>query len=90
MLDFDAEVTRILGDAYLGADLASRRKASFNALQSDPGHTIIDIGCGNGLWTADLARACPNDRPYLWRSGTPILEIAKHGADGILKTSEVS
>lgn len=57
MLKFDAEVTRILENAYQGAELTRRRQASFDALQPNPGETILDIGCGNGLLTAELARA---------------------------------
>jgi len=61
MLKFDAEVTRILDNAYQGADLTRRRQASFDALQPNPGETILDIGCGNGLLTAELARAVGQD-----------------------------
>ncbi len=60
MLEFDAETTRLLDFAYLGADVTRRRRSSFDALRPGPGETIVDIGCGNGLLTAELARAVGN------------------------------
>jgi SAM-dependent methyltransferase len=61
MLKYDTETTRLLEDAYLGADITRRRQASFDALAPTPGETILDIGCGNGLLTEQLARAVGPD-----------------------------
>ena len=57
MLQFDETTTRILNTAYQGADFTRRRQASFDALRPLGGETILDIGCGNGMLTAELARA---------------------------------
>lgn len=61
MLEFDAETTQLLEVAYQGADVTRRRQATFDALQPAPGETILDIGCGNGLLTLELARAVGPD-----------------------------
>ncbi len=57
MLKFDAETSRILDDSYQGSDVVRRRRANFEALRIRPGDDVLDIGCGTGLLTSELARA---------------------------------
>lgn len=57
MLAFDTETTRILDAAYQGSDITRRRRASFDALAPQPGERILDLGCGPGFLTQELARA---------------------------------
>lgn len=57
MLKFDEETTKLLEIAYLGGDVSHRRRMAFNALQLSEGDVVIDIGCGNGLFTEEIARA---------------------------------
>ncbi|MBY6138958.1 methyltransferase domain-containing protein [Leisingera daeponensis] len=57
MLQFDEETARVLEDAYQGADVSQRRRATFDALAPAPGDRILDLGCGNGLLTLELSRA---------------------------------
>lgn len=57
MLRFDEETRNLLDMAYLGSDFVKRRGASFDRLQVRPSERILEIGCGNGLMTEELARA---------------------------------
>lgn len=57
MLKFDEETTRLLEIAYQGGDVSRRRRMAFDALNLSEGDTVVDIGCGNGLLTEEIARA---------------------------------
>lgn len=72
-----------MNDAYQGGDLTRRRQASFNSLKPSPGDTIIDIGCGNGLLTAELARAVgPTGKIIGVDPSKDMLEAAKDRCQG--------
>ncbi len=57
MLQFDAETARLLEIAYQGGDVSRRRRMALDALYLSEGDTVVDIGCGNGLLTEEIARA---------------------------------
>lgn len=57
MLRFDEETRKLLDMAYLGSDFVRRRGISFDRLKPRPNDRILEIGCGNGLMTEELARA---------------------------------
>lgn len=57
MLKFDDATTRLLEIAYQGGDVSRRRRMAFDALHLCDGESVIDIGCGNGLLTQEIARA---------------------------------
>lgn len=57
MLKFDEETTKLLEIAYLGGDVSRRRRMAFDALHLVAGDVVVDIGCGNGLLTQEIARA---------------------------------
>ena len=44
MLQFNAETTRLLENAYRGSDFGKRRLATLEALAPRAGETIVDIG----------------------------------------------
>lgn len=57
MLQFDETTTKLLEIAYQGGDVTRRRRMAFDALHLSDGDTVVDIGCGNGLLTEEIARA---------------------------------
>jgi arsenite methyltransferase len=57
MLKFNEETTRRLWIVYQGGDISRRRRMAFDALHLSEGDTVVDIGCGNGLLTKQIARA---------------------------------
>jgi len=57
MLKFDEDTTKLLEIAYQGADVTRRRRMALDALHLAEGDSVVDIGCGNGLLTQEIARA---------------------------------
>jgi len=57
LLQFDAQTTRVLDNAYRGSDVVRRRLAALQALEPRPEETIVDVGCGPGFLALELARA---------------------------------
>lgn len=83
MLKFDETTSRLLEDAYQGRDATARRKVNFDNLRVMPGETILDLGCGNGLLTADLARAVgPSGKVIGLDNSADMLAVAQARCEG--------
>ncbi|MEP2531066.1 methyltransferase domain-containing protein [Shimia sp.] len=57
MLRFDADTLKIINESYLGSDITRRRMENMRMLAPRPGEVILDLGCGQGLLSQELARA---------------------------------
>ena len=57
MLQFDADTSRLLENAYRGSDVVKRRLATLEVLAPRAGETIVDVGSGLGHLTIELSRA---------------------------------
>ncbi|MEM1428806.1 MAG: methyltransferase domain-containing protein [Pseudomonadota bacterium] len=57
MLKFDDDTIRVINESYRGADITRRRVENLAALAPRPGERILDLGCGQGMLTEELARA---------------------------------
>jgi ubiquinone/menaquinone biosynthesis C-methylase UbiE len=56
MLQFDENTAKLLETAYQGADVSRRRRMALDALHLEAGEVVVDIGCGNGFLTQEIAR----------------------------------
>ncbi len=57
MLKFDADTLKLLDVSYRGSDITKRRMENMAALGPRRGESILDLGCGQGMMTEELARA---------------------------------
>ena len=57
VLKFDDKTSKLLNNAYKGADSTQRRLANFEMLAPVAGESIVDLGCGPGFMTSELSPA---------------------------------
>jgi ubiquinone/menaquinone biosynthesis C-methylase UbiE len=53
-LEFDEEVSKRIEAAYSKRDVLRRRALVREALQLEPGHRVLDVGCGPGFYAAEI------------------------------------
>ncbi|MEX0285333.1 MAG: methyltransferase domain-containing protein [Paracoccaceae bacterium] len=83
MLKFDKTTTRLLDDAYAGADITRRRRASYDAVEPHAGEIVLDLGCGNGMLTLELSRGVgPEGRVVALDPSADMLKSARDRCTG--------
>jgi SAM-dependent methyltransferase len=70
-LEFDNEAVRRIEAMYLHPDVVERRRRVREALAAQPGERVLDIGCGPGFLTGELAAEVGPDG---WVCGIDISE----------------
>jgi arsenite methyltransferase len=82
-LRFDEEAARRLETMYAHPDVVARRRRVRHALALRPGERVLDIGCGPGFLTGEVAAEVG---PNGWASGVDISEsvlaVARHRSAG--------
>jgi ubiquinone/menaquinone biosynthesis C-methylase UbiE len=78
ILNFDEHESARLDKQYATAAIVEQRRRTLEALSLKPGETVLDIGCGPGYLTAQMAAAVgPSGRVYGIDISAPMLEIAR-------------
>ena len=70
-LEFDDRVVKQLEEAYQKRDMRRRRRLVQEALGPAPGERILDVGCGPGLYVADLLDAVGPEGSVVGVDGSP-------------------
>jgi ubiquinone/menaquinone biosynthesis C-methylase UbiE len=83
ILHFDEEAARRLEEIYSHPDMIGRRRRVRDALALRPGERVLDIGCGPGFQTGEIATVVG---PNGWVAGVDIsdagLATARHRSAG--------
>jgi arsenite methyltransferase len=82
-LEFNEEMAARLDVAYRRRDILRRRELVRNALAPVPGERILDVGCGQGFYVAELAEQVGADGAVVGVDSSPqMLALAARRAEG--------
>ena len=83
-LDFDADRAAQIERTYATPDIVATRAAVFQAAAPRIGEQVVDLGCGPGYLTRDLALAVgPSGRVGGIDASNPMLELARKRCAGL-------
>ena len=87
-LAFDEEVARQIEALYLTRDAARRRRLVREALGTQPGDRVIDVGCGPGFYCLEIAEEVGFDgRVVGVDAAEPMLELARRRCEAFENVS---
>lgn len=88
---FDAKVAQRLNDVYRSIDVVERRLANFKMLEPAVGECIVDLGCGPGFMSEELARAVGQDGQVIALDpAEPMCEVARDKLAGLPQAQVMS
>jgi ubiquinone/menaquinone biosynthesis C-methylase UbiE len=77
-LAFDEDVARQIEALYLTRDAARRRRLVREALATQPGDRVLDVGCGPGFYCLEIAEEVGPDGSVVGiDAAAPMLELAR-------------
>jgi arsenite methyltransferase len=77
-LAFDEDVARQIEALYLTRDAARRRRLVREALGTQPGDRVLDVGCGPGFYCLEIAEEVgPDGRVVGVDAAAPMLDLAR-------------
>jgi SAM-dependent methyltransferase len=83
-MSFDERAALRVEALYLTPDIAATRVAAFHALDPRPGERIVDLGCGPGFMTRELALAVGDQgRVHGLDLSEPMLALARARCAGL-------
>lgn len=83
-VSFDSTQAQRIDRQYSAPSVVEQRRRTLEALALRPGETVLDIGCGPGYLTADLARQVgAGGRVLAIDTSQPMLDIAQRRCAGL-------